>query len=165
MESNNFSSQLIAQEENLLRFAFSFTKSADYAKDLVQETFLKALLNEEKYDSSTSIKPWLFAILRNTFINDYRRNAKNRVQLTEDFNEYLFASKPATSSPEADLNFRELNFIVLSLDPSLRVPFQMFDSGYKYKEISEHLGINIGTVKSRIHFSKSKIMEKIEYVA
>ncbi len=165
MESNNFSSQLVAQEENLLRFAFKFTKCVDYAKDLVQETFLKALLNEEKYDGSSNIKPWLFAILRNIFINDYRKKVKNTVQLTEDYNEFLFSNKPASYSPESDLNFKELNFIVLSLDSAMRVPFQMFNNGYKYQEISDSLGINIGTVKSRIHFSKTRIMEKIEYVA
>ena len=76
--------------------------------------------------------------------------------------EFVLISRPAETSPESDFNFRELTSMVNSLEPEFRIPFQMHDSGYKYQEIADELGLHLGTVKSRIHFSRQKLMEKIK---
>ncbi len=162
MVSANFNSEIISLEPSLTRYAFSLTSNMEDAKDLVQETYFKALNNQDKFDEQTNIKAWMYTIMKNTFINDYRRRVKKQAIFNKDVQEFVLISRPAETSPESDFNFRELTSMVNSLEPEFRIPFQMHDSGYKYQEIADELGLHLGTVKSRIHFSRQKLMEKIK---
>lgn len=161
MEAKTFDRELTCLEPVLKRYAYSLTLNMEDAKDLVQETFYKALVNEDKFDAQTNIKAWLYTILRNTFINDYRRKSKKEKIFSSDVKDYVLNSKPAESNPESDVNYKDLNVLVNSLEPEFRIPFQMHDDGYKYQEIADELGLQLGTVKSRIHFSRKKLMDKI----
>ena len=100
--------------------------------------------------------------MRNTFINDYRRRIKKQAIFSEDVHEYVLNNRPADTSPESDYNYRELTVMVNSLQPEFRIPFQMHESGFKYQEIADELGLHLGTVKSRIHFSRQKLMAKMK---
>lgn len=162
MGQNNFVKEIIDLESSLIRYAYSLTTDHEDAKDLTQETIFKALNNEDKFDNQTNIKAWLYTIMKNTFINDYRRRVKRQAIFSNDVQEYVINNKPATSGPENEFHYKELNQMVKSLDSDFRVPFQMHEEGYKYQEIADELGLNLGTVKSRIHFSKKKLMAKIE---
>ena len=162
MVSANFNSEIISLEPSHTRYAFSLTSNMEDAKDLVQETYFKALNNQDKFDEQTNIKAWMYTIMKNTFINDYRRRVKKQAIFNKDVQEFVLISRPAETSPESDFNFRELTSMVNSLEPEFRIPFQMHDSGYKYQEIADELGLHLGTVKSRIHFSRQKLMEKIK---
>ncbi len=162
MDINNFSKEIISLEPNLSRYAYSLTLDSDDAKDLVQETFYKALNNQDKFDNDTNIKAWLYTIMKNTFINDYRRRIKKQAIFNRDVHEFVINSKPTDTSPESDFNFRELNVLVNSLEPEFRIPFQMHDRGFKYQEIANELGLHLGTVKSRIHFSRQKLINKLK---
>lgn len=162
MVSANFNSEIISLEPSLTRYAFSLTSNMEDAKDLVQETYFKALNNQDKFDEQTNIKAWMYTIMKNTFINDYRRRVKKQAIFNKDVQEFVLVSKPAQSSPESDYNFRELTAMVNSLEPEFRIPFQMHDNGYKYQEIADELGLHLGTVKSRIHFSRQKLIEKLK---
>ena len=162
MENNNFSAEIIDLEPSLMRYAYALTLNADDTKDLVQETYFKALNNRDKFDEDTNIKAWLYTIMKNTFINDYRRRIKKQAIFSEDVQDYVLNNKPAAASPESDYNYRELTVLVNSLEPEFRIPFQMHDCGFKYQEIADELGLHLGTVKSRIHFSRQKLMEKIK---
>lgn len=161
MEAKTFDRELTCLEPVLKRYAYSLTLNMEDAKDLVQETFYKALVNEDKFDAQTNIKAWLYTILRNTFINDYRRKSKKEKIFSSDVKDFVLNSKPAESNPESDVNYKDLNVLVNSLEPEFRIPFQMHDDGYKYQEIADELGLQLGTVKSRIHFSRKKLMDKI----
>lgn len=161
MEAKTFDRELTCLEPVLKRYAYSLTLNMEDAKDLVQETFYKALVNEDKFDAQTNIKAWLYTILKNTFINDYRRKNKKEKIFSSDVKDYVLNSKPAESNPESDVNYKDLNVLVNSLEPEFRIPFQMHDDGYKYQEIADELGLQLGTVKSRIHFSRKKLMDKI----
>lgn len=162
MVNANFNSEIISLEPSLTRYAFSLTSNMEDAKDLVQETYFKALNNQDKFDEQTNIKAWMYTIMKNTFINDYRRRVKKQAIFNKDVQEFVLISRPAETGPESDFNFRELTSMVNSLEPEFRIPFQMHDSGYKYQEIADELGLHLGTVKSRIHFSRQKLMEKIK---
>lgn len=162
MGKSNFGAEIIGLEQSLMRYAYSLTFNMDDTKDLVQETYFKALSNKDKFDEETNIKAWLYTIMRNTFINDYRRRIKKQAIFSEDVREYVLNNKPAETSPEGDYNYRELTVMVNSLQPEFRIPFQMHDSGFKYQEIADELGLHLGTVKSRIHFSRQKLMAKIK---
>lgn len=162
MGNTNFNNEIINLEPSLTRYAYSLTEDMDDAKDLVQETYFKAIYNQDKFDEQTNIKAWMYTIMKNTFINDYRRRVKKQAIFNKDVQEFVLNSRPAQTSPESDYNFRELTAMVNSLEPEFRIPFQMHDSGYKYQEIADELGLHLGTVKSRIHFSRQKLMEKIK---
>ncbi|MEG0518936.1 MAG: sigma-70 family RNA polymerase sigma factor [Bacteroidales bacterium] len=161
MNTKNFGSEIINLGPCLSRYAYSLTLDPDEAKDLVQETYFKALNNQEKFDNETNIKAWLYTIMKNTFINDYRRRVKKQAIFSKDVHEFVLNSKPTDANPESDFNYRELNVLVNSLEPEFRIPFQMHDKGFKYQEIADELGLHLGTVKSRIHFSRQKLIDKL----
>jgi len=162
MKTNTFQKEILELETNLSRYAYSLTSNKDDAKDLVQETFFKALNNQEKFNEHTNIKAWVYTIMKNTFINDYRRRTKRQTILSSDVHEYFLNNTPTDLSPESDFGFRELLKAVNSLEPEFRIPFQMHDNGFKYQEIADELGLHLGTVKSRIHFSRQKLMDKLK---
>lgn len=161
MKTNNFEKEIIELEPNLSRYAYSLTYNREDANDLLQETYFKALNNRDKFNEDTNIKAWVYTIMKNTFINDYRRRARGRSMFSEEVNEFILNNKPAYQNPESDYGYKEISEMVNSLDPEYRIPFQMHDKGYKYQEIADELGLHLGTVKSRIHFSRKKLIEKI----
>ena len=162
MGTNKFKDTIINLQASLLRYASSLTTDVDDAKDLVQETNFKALSNQDKFDEETNLKAWLYTIMKNTFINGYRRRTKKEVIFTKDVQDFVLNSRTSCSNPESDCRFKELTSMVNSLEPEYRIPFQMHDSGFKYQEIADQLGLHLGTVKSRIHFSRQKLMAKIQ---
>lgn len=154
--------EILEMESSLNRYAYSLTSNRDDAKDLLQETFYKALYNQDKFNEDTNFKAWIYTIMKNTFINDYRRKARSKSIFNEDVHEFLVNNRPSAESPESDYGFKELTEMVNSLEPEYRVPFQMHDQGYKYQEIADELGLHLGTVKSRIHFSRKKLEDKLK---
>ena len=162
MTQLQFNTALLSLQDKLLYYALSLTSDQEKAQDLLQETFLKALTYRDKFTQNTNFKAWIYTIMKNTFINDYRRRSKRQTLFSEDVHEFVINSRPADLSPDQEFGFREITSIVNNLQPEFRVPFQMHNNGYKYQEIAEELGLHLGTVKSRIHFSRKKLMEKID---
>lgn len=163
-----FQHKLISLEGSLERFAYSLTLNREDARDLVQDTFLKALTYKDKFVHNDNFKAWTYTILKNTFINNYRRNVRqntHRDQTKENF----FLSQPQASGfddPDSTISTKELAKSVEQLDDEFKLPFKMHHEGFKYKEIADELNLNIGTVKSRIFFSRKKLMERLkEYAA
>jgi RNA polymerase sigma-70 factor (ECF subfamily) len=139
------------------------TKDTESAKDLFQETLYKALANQEKYNVGTNIKAWLFTIMRNIFINDYRRKAKQQTIFDSTGTDFLLNYKhPAiTNSAETDLRIKEIYKAVYQLPEIFKTPFLLYFEGYKYHEIAEVLNEPLGTIKSRIHFARKLLKEEI----
>ena len=133
------------------------------AKDLIQETVYRALLNREKFKMDTNLKAWLYTIMRNIFINNYRREAKRRVVTDETENQYYLNSFSGTTGNhgETSLGLREIEKTIGDIDFNIRVPFMMYFEGFKYHEIAEHLHIPLGTVKSRIYFARKELQRRI----
>jgi RNA polymerase sigma factor (sigma-70 family) len=168
MTEKEFTYKLVSLEDNLKRFAYSLTYDREAANDLVQETYLKALTNREKFVQNDNFKAWAFTILRNTFINEYRKNSKRRVNQDEEQKNLTMNMTRSNSSdsPETRIAVKELMYSINQLDEDFRTPLKMFYEGYKYKEIAEKLNMNIGTVKSKIFFSRKKLEGMIsEYKA
>jgi RNA polymerase sigma-70 factor (ECF subfamily) len=145
---------------NLQRFAMSLTSDRDTALDLVQDTYLKAITHKELFVDYTNLKAWVFTIMKNTFINNYRRNVKENTIIdgTRDLYYLNMPHDKGFISPESQYTENEIEKAIDSLDDDFRIPFRMHIDGYKYKEISEKLGLKIGTVKSRIFFTRQKLM-------
>ncbi|MFV0290019.1 MAG: RNA polymerase sigma factor [Mangrovibacterium sp.] len=159
MESNNFNSALVALQEPLYRYALSLTNDSESAHDLLQETFLKALTYRERFKSDTNFKAWIYTIMKNSFINNYRRNVRVRSTFEQQNKEYFMGISVDESfeSPDSHIGAKDISNEISSLTDEYRVPFQMYLSGYKYQEISNELHLPLGTVKSRIFFGRKKL--------
>jgi len=160
MTAHEFNNSLIQMKSNLQRFAMSLTSDRDSALDLVQDTYLKAITYKEKFVDYTNLKAWVFTIMKNTFINNYRRNVKENTIIdgTKDLYYLNMPYDKGFVSPESTYSHDEIEKAIDSLNDEFRVPFRMHVEGYKYHEIAEKLGLKIGTVKSRIFFTRQKLM-------
>ena len=153
-----FKERLLALQSNLFSFAYKLTADSEEAHDLLQDTTLKALDNEPKYSDNSNFKGWLFTIMRNIFINNYRRTVRERtvIEGTEDLYQLNF-QQPTNSTPEGTYAVNEISHIIDSFSEDYRKPFSMYVAGYKYEEIAEILDIPLGTVKSRIFTTRQKL--------
>lgn len=164
MNSVSFKKNLLGVQEELLRFAYKLTADREEANDLLQETSLKALDNEDKYIPDTNFKGWMYTIMRNIFINNYRKMVREQTFVDQTDNQYHL-SMPQDSgfaSTEGAYDLKEMHRIVNSLPRDYKVPFSMHVSGFKYREIAERLGLPLGTVKSRIFFTRQKLQEELK---
>lgn len=167
MSVQEFSALLLHNKDFLKPFAISLTRDSDEANDLFQETLYKALSNHNKYNVGTNIRAWLFTIMRNIFINDYRRKSKQRVIYNSDA---LSGSGEHASLPKAivqndaqtNINTKEIRQAINELPEIYRTPFLLYFDGYKYNEISDALSEPLGTVKSRIHFARKLLKDQIK---
>jgi len=163
MSATEFNQMLISQADFLKPFAINLTRDSEAAQDLFQETLYKALANHEKYNTGTNIKAWLFTIMRNIFINDYRRKSKQKTIFDNTANDYLINYKQVTSSvdAESDMRLKEVKKSIEELPEIFKTPFKLYFEGYKYNEIADALAEPLGTIKSRIHFARKLLKEQI----
>lgn len=162
MSTLEFNDSLIKLEHYLKSFAFNFTRNIEDAEDLTQETMLKALKYRKMYTPKTNFKAWVFTIMRNVFINQYRRRQKAGTIFDNSKELYLLNnSSDNQSTPANYIMGNELNKQLNNLEEEYKRPFTMHFEGYKYQEISDILRIPIGTVKSRIFLARKKMMEVI----
>jgi RNA polymerase sigma-70 factor, ECF subfamily len=163
MTSAEFSNKLSGLNTLLHSFAYNLTKNVEDAKDLFQETTFRALSNRDKFQPGTNFKAWTFTIMKNIFINNYRKKVKaNTILDTTDNQFYLNSGAHAVpNSAEGDIMLKELSGMVAHLDDSIRVPFMMHFEGYKYQEIADDLDLPLGTVKSRIFFARKELKDRI----
>jgi len=164
MGTTDFNNELANLQDNLKYFAKSLTRDEEEAKDLVQDTFLKAITYRDKFEENTNLKAWTYTIMKNTFINNYRRNSKVNMVMDNSTDLYYLNSSSShdATNPESVLSHKDISKVVSNLEDEHRIPFQMHHTGYKYKEIADHLNLSIGTVKSRIFFSRKKLMESLK---
>ena len=156
-----FEQALTEQRDALCRYAYLLTTDNNKADDLVQETFYKALKYRNRFQSNSNLKAWLCTIMKNTFINDYRRQGRINSVIDADAHEFVVNNRKSDDNPERNFRLKEVNNMINSLDPAYKVPFLMYENGYKYQEISNELGLCLGTVKSRIHFSRKKLVKML----
>ncbi len=146
----------------MLNFAYMLTSNRDDAYDLLQDTTLKALDNEDKFTEGTNFKGWVFTIMRNIFINNYRRGARQATVVDTTENLYLLniAQDSGMETPEGSYSVSEISDSISDLPEEFRIPFSMHVAGYKYNEIAEHMQLPLGTVKSRIFFARKKLQQR-----
>ena len=161
--STTFAKDLLSLQDDLLRFAIKLTSDKEDANDLLQETSLKALDNVDKYEPKTNFKGWIYTIMRNIFINNYRK-IKREPTFVDQTDELYFLSQSnnvISESTDQAYDLKEMHRIVNSLPHDFKLPFSMYVSGFKYREIAEKLNLPIGTVKSRIYFTRQKLQHEL----
>ena len=162
MGTTAFQENLTKLKDTLLNFAYKLTSNRDDAYDLLQDTTLKALDNEDKYADNTNFKGWVFTIMRNLFINNYRRNARAAtiVDTTDNLYHLNLSQDSGLESPEDSYGAKEITSAIAEFSDEYRIPFSMHVAGYKYSEIAEEMALPLGTVKSRIFFARKKLQER-----
>jgi RNA polymerase sigma factor (sigma-70 family) len=163
MATAEFNQMLMQNADFLKPFAVTLTKDHESAKDLLQETMYRALANQEKYSVGTNIKAWLYTIMRNIFINNYRRKSKQNTIFDHSSNDYLLDHQQSAiaNSAESNLKVKEIQAAIHALPEIFRHPFMLYFEGYKYHEIADMLHEPLGTIKSRIHFARRLLKEQI----
>lgn len=164
MSTIEFNQMLLANAEFLRPFAITLTRDNETAKDLFQETLFRALANKEKYNVGTNIKAWLYTIMRNVFINNYRKKARQNTVLDSTPNDFLldYNQVTATNSAEANLQLKEIQASIHDLPVIFKKPFLLYFDGFKYHEIAGMLKEPLGTIKSRIHFARKLLKAQIQ---
>jgi len=164
MTSVEFNFRLINLQDSLKSFALSLTSNSNEAQDLLQETFLKAIKYKEQFADKTNLKAWTYTIMKNTFINNYRRAVKQNTTFdsTQDLYFLNLSQESGIETPESRYANNEIVKAIGNLEDDYRKPFEMHIEGYKYKEIADELNLPIGTVKSRIFFTRKKLMEVLK---
>jgi RNA polymerase sigma factor (sigma-70 family) len=153
---HDYNTQVVYHAEELRPFAIALTKDFHSAADLCQETLYKAFAYRDHYQPGTNIKAWLCTIMRNIFINDYRRNARKKMVM--DTVRY-FESR--SERPSDRLSLQEINKAVDQLPEIFKSSYLLYQQGYQYQEIADLLNQPLGTIKSRIHFAKKQLQKKL----
>lgn len=158
MSIQEFNSLVLSHSEGLKPFAITLTHDQEAARDLCQDTLYRAFANRHHYQPGTNVKAWLYTIMRNIFINDYRR--RNRKKLVMDV---VKRSQPQMAPP-ADISIRlkEISAAIHQLPAIFKTSCILYLQGYKYHEIAFALNEPLGTIKSRIHFARKMLQKQID---
>lgn len=164
MDAITLEKELLSVRPKLCVYAKQLTNCVEDAEDLVQETMYKILTNASKYVTEQNFKGWAFTILKNIFINDYRRNSK-RSQINDSTpNDYFLnlSNLYTHETPDIIMSEKEISSIVNSFSHEFREPFTLYLEGYSYQEIADKMGIPLGTVKSRIFFARKRMQNQLK---
>lgn len=145
-------------------FALKLTKDQDEAKDLIQETMLKAFSNKEKFSEGTNLQAWLYTIMKNTFITEYHRMVRRKTFIDTTDNLHFINSSESRIVNQAlgAFTMENIQKAIENLKEEFRIPFMMYFNGFKYHEIAEELDIPIGTVKNRIHIARKFLKDDLK---
>ncbi len=163
MSTLEFNNRFFELSQMLNAFAYSLTQNMDDAKDLYQETAFRAMSNRDKFMPDTNFKAWTFTIMKNIFINNYRKRVKANTIMDSTDNLYYLNSGGRQEENGGDTNIliKELKDLIEKLEDSIKLPFMMHYQGYKYQEIADHFKLPLGTIKSRIFFARRELKEQI----
>lgn len=164
MSSSDFGLLINEHHQFLKQLALKLTKQMDDADDLIQETFYKAIKNREKYRAGTNLKGWLYTIMKNTFINNYRKKKNRNTFIDDTDNRYFLNSGESAKTVDTDsiVDHQYVMRQIESIEKNYLEAFMMHYNGYKYEEIAEILDIPLGTVKSRIFLARKKMMARLK---
>jgi RNA polymerase sigma-70 factor (ECF subfamily) len=160
----DFNTQIDNERRALKNYALQLTRNLEDANDLVQETMLKAFTYKTKFEEGTNLKGWLYTIMRNSFINNYRRIMRRNTFIDTTDNTYFLDAPDYTTSNQGESTFmgRDMQVAIDKLPDDLKITFNLNMEGFKYHEIAEELDIPIGTVKTRIFVAKRKLRKQLK---
>ena len=163
MSQTEFSEAVAKLQPTLRMFTHRFTYDKEESQDLVQDTLLRALTYRDKFRSDVNLKGWLFTIMRNTYINRYRKSKREQTFTDPAHKSYALhvEDEHTFNRPQESMEFQEIWQNMNSIREELLIPFRMHTTGYKYEEIAQQLNLPIGTVKNRIFHARKEIQKKL----
>lgn len=164
MDTTVLTKKLVDLQNELFQFAYKLTSDYDNAQDLLQDTSLKVLNHQDMFVEETNFKGWVYTIMRNIFINNYRKEMREQTFVDKTEGAYFLnqANNLAYDSTESSHDLKEIRRIVNALPSEYKIPFSMYVSGFKYREIAEKLHLPLGTVKSRIFFTRQRLQSRLK---
>lgn len=169
-----FNQEFMPHINSMYNFAYRLTLDSDDAKDLLQDTYLKAFRFLDSFQKGTNAKAWLFRILKNSFINDYRKKSKEPSKVDYQEVETFYNSEDVDRQITPDLRVEalqdmigdEISTALNALDVDFRTVIILCDlEGFKYEEMAKILDIPIGTVRSRLHRARNLLKEQLSEYA
>lgn len=166
----DFEAEAIPHMSSLYNFALNMTGDSDDANDLVRETYLKPFRFFDKFEKGTNCKAWLFSIMKNTYINKYRKQSREPAKVDyeeiENFYENIKASHTDAAHLEKELMANllddEVTEAIALLPDSFKTVIILCDiEGLTYEEIADFIDCPIGTVRSRLHRARKNIFTKL----
>ncbi|MCU0346988.1 MAG: sigma-70 family RNA polymerase sigma factor [Saprospiraceae bacterium] len=163
MTTTEFNTQLSSLSSALFANAMRLSCNKHNAQDLMQETTMRAFASCHKFTEGTNFKAWMYTIMQNCFINEYRKRRSRRsvVFMMED-NMQVVLQQPIKNMGHSTVMMKELRGILDELTEANRIPFELHFDGFGYQEIAEQLDVPLGTVKSRIFFARKKLKSMIQ---
>lgn len=164
MNNSTFTQDFVALSSYLKGFAFTLTKDYNSAQDLFQETALKAFRHKDSFQKNTNMKAWLSRIMKNSFINQFRKKKKrkNILDVAEISSIQHQIKNKVLNEGEVNIEVKEILQMIDDLDEWYRTPFLLVYQGYRYHEIQKILkDVPLGTIKSRIHHARRILKQKI----
>lgn len=163
MEKEEMTDYLIGNQEEMYQWAYRLTRNYDDAQDLLQSTLLCALKSVGMYTEENNISGWLYTIMRNIFFNTTRHSGRCCCMEKEDIERMMQLGENALNdNAEIAFDMSDIQRAIDTLDRPYKIPMSLYLSGYKYQEITEKMGIPLGTVKSRIHASRVQLQETLK---
>lgn len=164
MDELQFSTMIKDHSPSLRSHALRYTKNDDDADDLVQDTMIKAIRFYKNFEEGTNIKGWLFVIMRNTFINDYRKNTKKNALITqsEEISSQDLSLSATTNQATGSFIMSDIQKALASIPETYSIPFIRYFEGHKYQEIADEFSMPIGTVKTRIHVAREMLKKYLK---
>jgi RNA polymerase sigma factor (sigma-70 family) len=164
MYKSVFIKKITELEPALYAFAIQLTKDRYLAKDLVQDTYINALLYQHSYRPNKLLKTWLFSILYHRFVGDYDNANKIRETFDATKDVYKLEIQSDDLSPELMININDLHLLINSIsNTSFKVTFNLYLEGYKYDEIAIKLNIPVNTVRTKIWNARQELIKKIKH--
>lgn len=167
MSELEFNELINTHSQILKSHALKFTNDLENADDLVQDTMVKAIRFKDKFQEGSNIKAWLFVIMRNTFVNEYRKSAKTRLVVTteEEISSPKLMYSAQSNGSTGKLIMDDIQKALEQLADTYRIPFVRYFEGYKYHEIAEELNLPLGTVKTHIHEARLRLKRYLKTYA
>jgi RNA polymerase sigma-70 factor (ECF subfamily) len=162
MSTLEFNHLVTVHSSHLKGFAIHFTKNTEDAEDLIQDTLYKALRYKDHFQDGTNFKGWLYTIMRNIFINGYKRKKLQQQVSQAAQQDFIMNSIPSEDAVNGGMDYQEMTKSIANLPQEYKKPFQMYLDGYHYDEIAQNMEIPIGTVKSRIFHARQKLMQTLK---
>ena len=160
----NLANNLLNIQSELFNMAYNLTSDRNSANDLLQETSLKVLTNQEQYQGQTNFRGWVYTIMKNIFINDFNRTARSRTYVDQTDNLYFLNNGGSidADSVERPCALSDIHRVLNSLPKDSRIIFNLYLTGYRYREIADKLNIPLGTVKSSIFFTRQYLQRRLK---
>lgn len=163
MKAINFEKEFEACTHLLKGFAFNLTNDPVDADDLYQDTAYLAFKNKHRFQPGTNLKAWLCTIMKNKFINHYRKKRREGLMFdkSEDYSLIDTSDHIAENDGVSNIGLAEVEQLINGLDVGQKMPFLMAFEGYQYNEIADEMELPLGTVKSRIFLAKKNLKKKL----